>query len=106
MADANQIAQAIQAAVQAALQQQGQTQQQAMQQIVNQLTPAAPQAPAFARAPALTAQGIIDCASKEGAAIFTNATKPLGNTFSINKPNIRVLVADVKARAGTFGWTP
>ena len=104
MADAQQIAHAIQAAVQAAMQQQGQDQQIALQQIIQQLQPAAPTAATFARAPALANAGIINYSSKEGAAIFKAATAPLEIKFSILKPNVGVLLSELKDRASTNGW--
>jgi len=104
MADAQQLAQAMAAAIQQALQQQGQDQQQALQQIVQQLQPQQQQA-IFARAPALTNNGLIDYSTREGSAIFSKATAPLTNTFSLQQPNVSVLLAELQDRANTYGWS-
>lgn len=104
MADAQQLAQAIQQAVQAALQQQGQDQQNALQQIVQQLQPAAAQPAAFARAPALANNGIINYSSREGAAIFKGATESLTTKISVDKLNVSVLLSELKDRSNTYGW--
>ena len=101
MADANAIAQAIQQALQQALQ----GNQQATQGIVNQLQPQQQQQQVgFARAPALANQGLIDCLTQEGSAIFTAASKELGTTFSVDEPNVSALLAEIMARAQTHGW--
>ena len=102
--DAQQLAQAMAQAIQQALQQQGQDQQQALQQIVQQLQPAAPTAAAFARAPALANQGILDYNNKNNSYIFKEATKALPTIFKLNEPNVHVLLDELKTRAQTFGW--
>jgi hypothetical protein len=62
-----------------------------------------PKAP-FAISPALAQPDVLDYSSSFGAKVFSGATEPLATTFSIEKPNIRVLINELQVRAETFGW--
>jgi hypothetical protein len=54
-----------------------------------------PRAP-FAISPALAQPDVLDYSSGFGAKVFSKATEPLATTFSIEKPNIRVLINESK----------
>ena len=58
----------------------------------------------FALAPALTSNGVIDYSTSSGAKVFSKATAPLSTTFSLEKPNPRVLLEQLTLRSATYGW--
>jgi hypothetical protein len=62
-----------------------------------------PKAPC-AISPALAQPDVLDYSSSFGAKVFSGATEPLATVFSIEKPNIRVLINELQVRAETFGW--
>jgi hypothetical protein len=59
----------------------------------------------FARAPALSKNGILNYENKADAAIFTGATSALNKTFSTNNPNVTGLLQGIRKKANTYGWT-
>ena len=58
----------------------------------------------FAISPALAQPDILDYSSSFGSKIFSKATESLPTTFSIEKPNLRVLINELQVRSETFGW--
>ena len=58
----------------------------------------------FGISPALAQSDILDYSSSFGSKIFSKATEPLPTTFSIEKPNLRVLINELQVRSETFGW--
>mgnify|MGYP005846595275 CR=1 FL=1 len=88
-----------------AMQQLLQAQQQQAQQLGQGQQQQQPHVAAFARAPALANAGLLDYTQKADAAIFAGATKPLAATFSLRKPNVIVLLEELKEKTNTYGWT-
>ena len=96
--NAEQVAAAIQAAVGGI----PQAVENAVQQVMQaNAVPAGP----FACSPALAHVNTIDYSTSAGAKIFSKATEPLLTQFSLNKPNIRVLLDELQTRSNTFGWS-
>jgi hypothetical protein len=84
-------------------------QQQAMiQQLLNSLqaatAPTNQQPTGFARAPALSKNGILNYENKADADIFTAATTALNKTFSVDNPNVTGLLQGIRKKANTYGW--
>ena len=97
--DADAIAAAIAAAMQPVLQQLQQQQQPQPQ------PQAQPNQPAqFARSPALVHDTVIDYSTSTGAKLYSKVTSALPTTFSLSKPNIRVLLNELETRANEYGW--
>jgi hypothetical protein len=60
----------------------------------------------FARTPAQASQGMLDYEhNSTHAKIFTKATAAFPTVFSLAKPNVAVLLTELRTRAKTFAWT-
>lgn len=58
----------------------------------------------FARSPALAQTNLLDYTTAAGAKIFSKGTEALPTTFTLNQPNVKVLLNELRTRTGTFGW--
>ena len=81
----------------------------ALNPLVNALTPVAPAAIAtpttkFARTPAQARANLLDYELSGDAKIYNNATQKLTTVFSLNKPNITVLLSELGDRANSSAW--
>ena len=81
----------------------------AMGPLVAALTPVAPAAVAptatpFAFTPAQARANLLDYGLPGDAKIFNGATAKLGTLFSLDKPNVMVLLAEVGDRAESSAW--
>jgi hypothetical protein len=105
--NAEQVNNLIQAALQAQ-EQANQAQQQALQQQIQQLQAQAGQPPAagpFSLSPALAnANNVIDYTTTAGSKLFNKATDELPTQFSLNEPNPRVLIEELKVRSSNMAW--
>jgi hypothetical protein len=70
---------------------------------------AAPQGPvaavAFARTPAQARADLLNYELPGDAKIFASATVKLATTFSLNKPNVSILLAELGDRSNSASWT-
>ena len=81
----------------------------ALNPLVNALTPVAPAAIAtpttkFAHTPAQARANLLDYELSGDAKIYNNATQKLTTVFSLNKPNITVLLSELGDRANSSAW--
>jgi hypothetical protein len=81
----------------------------ALAPLVNALTPVAPAAVAatatpFAFTPAQARANLLDYELAGDAKIFNSATAKLETTFSLDKPNVTVLLAELGDRANSAAW--
>lgn len=90
MADANAIAQALGAV---------------LGPMLANLAPAAPPAAQFARSPAQARNDLLDYTKPGDAKIYKAATEPLPTVFSLDKPNIRILLNELTTRAESSAWS-
>ena len=65
---------------------------------------APPAATTFALTPASVNQNVINMSTTHGAKLYKAATEPLKTTFSLDKPNVRVLLEELHIRASASGW--
>jgi hypothetical protein len=59
----------------------------------------------FARTPAQAWADLLNYELPGDAKIFTSATIKLSNTFSLNKPNVSILLAELGDRSNSASWT-